>query len=361
VTGLISYIPSPSHAGGAAFNSFAIGPLRLNIYGLLIATAVLVAVWLSQGRWRALGGLAATMTPIVIWAVAFGLAGSRLYSVLTSWQVDTGGDPVRAIEIWQGGLGIWGGVAGGVLGGWIQARRAHLALAPLLDTVAPTLALAQAIGRWGNYFNQELFGLPSKLPWAVRITDQTQLGDISPAKYRPPLVNGTYVPGTFQPTFLYECIWDLATFGLLLVIERRVRLRRGYLFAAYASVYTFGRFWTEYLRIDPAHRYLGLRLNDWTSIGVFAVATCLLLWKGRPRPGDDLTGQRLPHDRTAAERARLAGSDAHTFGGDSPSTAGRAAKEMPPSRFDPAGSQPELPIRGAKPPGSSDRPGSRAG
>jgi prolipoprotein diacylglyceryl transferase len=302
---VIGYIPSPSHANGAAFNGFNLGPLHFNFYGLMIAAAVIAAAWVAQRRWQALGGFAGTITPIALWAVVFGLVGARLYSVITSWQVDTGGDPVRALEIWQGGLGIWGGVAGGVLGGWVKARRMHLVLPPLLDMAAPALPLAQAIGRWGNYFNQELFGLPSKLPWAVRITDQAQLASISPAKYRPPLsAAGTYLPGAFQPTFLYECLWDLLTFGALLLIERKVKLRRGYLFAAYAALYTAGRFWTEYLRIDPAHRYLGLRLNDWTSIGVFVVAAGVLVSKGRPKPGDELVGQPLPPELLAVENAR---------------------------------------------------------
>ena len=253
-----------------------------------------------------LGGFAGTMVPIAFWAVVAGLIGARLYSVLTSWQIDTnGGHIIQAFEIWNGGLGIWGGVAGGVLGGWLQARRMRVPLPPLLDVVAPALALAQAIGRWGNYFNQELFGLPSKLPWAVRITDQSQLANIFPVKDRPRLsAAGTYLPGTFQPTFLYESIWDLATFGLLLVIERRTKLRRGYLFAAYAALYTFGRFFTEYLRTDPAHRYLGLRLNDWTSIVVFAAASTMLLLKGRAKPGLELAGSPLPADVLVGEQAR---------------------------------------------------------
>jgi hypothetical protein len=170
--------------------------------------------------------------------------------------------------------------------------------------VAPALPVAQAIGRWGNYFNQELFGLPSKLPWAVRITNQAQLASL-PHKYQTHLsAAGRYLPGTFQPTFLYESIWDLAVFGLLLLIERKVKLRRGYLFGAYAALYTFGRFWTEYLRIDPAHRYLGLRLNDWTSVGVFAISSAVLLFKGRPKPGDELVGDELPPELLAEERAR---------------------------------------------------------
>jgi prolipoprotein diacylglyceryl transferase len=297
---VIGYIPSPTSS------SLSIGPLQLHFYGLIIAVAVLVAAWVMQRRWTRLGGFAGTIVPIGFWAVVAGLVGARLYSVATSWQQDTGGNFVQIVEIWNGGLGIWGGVSGGVLGGWLRARRMHVPLPPLLDVVAPALALAQAIGRWGNYFNQELFGLPSKLPWAVRITNQAQLANI-PHKYQPHLsAAGKYLPGTFQPTFLYESIWDLAVFGLLLLIERKVKLRRGYLFGAYVSLYTFGRFWTEYLRIDPAHRYLGLRLNDWTSVGLFAVSSAALLWKGRAKPGDDLAGDELPPQVLAEERARAA-------------------------------------------------------
>jgi prolipoprotein diacylglyceryl transferase len=181
----------------------------------------------------------------------------------------------------------------------------HLRIAPLMDVAAPVVPLAQAIGRWGNYFNQELFGRPSKLPWALRITDPDQLANV-PRSYCPHSLGalGYCLPGTFQPTFLYECIWDLLTVGVLLLVQRKVRLRRGYLFAAYAALYTFGRFWTEYLRIDPSHYYFGLRLNDWTSIAVFAVAAVLLVLKGRPKPGDDLVGQPLPADQLALELAR---------------------------------------------------------
>ncbi len=297
---VIAYIPSPPS------NGITVGSFELHFYGLLIAIGVLVAAWFAQRRWVKLGGFAGTMVPIAFWAVVGGLIGARLYSVATSWQQDTGGNVVQIFEIWNGGLGIWGGVGGGVVGGWLAARRMHVPLPPLLDVVAPAIPVGQAIGRWGNYFNQELFGLPSKLPWAVRITNQAQLGNIYPPKYRPPLVDGIYLPGTFQPTFLYECIWDLVTVGLVLLIERKVKLRRGYLFAAYAAIYTFGRFFTEYLRIDPSHRYLGLRLNDWTSIGVFVCASAILLLKGRPKQGDDLVGEPLPAAVLVGEHAREA-------------------------------------------------------
>jgi prolipoprotein diacylglyceryl transferase len=268
-----AYLPSPSA------NGLSIGPVRLHVYGLLIAVAIAAAIWLSQRRWEQIGGERGTMATIAVWGVPGGLIGARVYSLATSWGVDTGGHWYRALEIWQGGLGIWGAVIGGIAGGYLGARRHHLPARPLLDCVAPAFALAQAIGRWGNYFNQELYGRPSGLPWAVKIDN--------PAAPYPP-------HATFQPTFLYECIWDLIVLGLVLWVERRFRIRRGYLIAAYASFYTFGRFWTEYLRIDHAHKYLGLRLNDWTSILVFVVSTVVLLVRGRARPGDECSGDPLP-------------------------------------------------------------------
>ena len=286
-----AYIPSPST------NGVNIGPVRLHLYGVMIAIGIGAAVWLADRRWQAIGGKRGTMSTLAVWGVPGGLIGSRLYSLATSWQVDTEGHWYRAFEIWRGGLGIWGGVIGGVLLGAVGARRHHLPLRPLLDCVAPALALAQAIGRWGNYFNQELYGRPTSLPWAVKI-------DSPPPQY--PTAH------TFQPTFLYESIWDLIVVGLVIWIERRFRIRRGFLIAAYAACYTFGRFFTEYLRIDTAHRFLGLRLNDWTSIIVFSVAVVTLLRWGRAKPGEDRAGDPLPQTLQEARGADATGADEAT-------------------------------------------------
>jgi prolipoprotein diacylglyceryl transferase len=243
----------------------------------MIALGIAAAVWLSQRRWSAVGGRSGTMSALAVWGVPGGLIGARLYSLATSWQVDTGGHWWWSFEIWRGGLGIWGGVVGGIVAGGYGAHRAGLRVAPLVDCVAPAFALAQAIGRFGNYFNQELYGWRSSLPWAVKIDH--------PAGYPP----GT----TFQPTFLYESIWDLIVCLLVIQVERRFRIRRGYLIAAYAALYTFGRFFTEWMRIDTAHRFLGLRLNDWTSIVVFVAALAVLLLKGRAGPGEERAGDPL--------------------------------------------------------------------
>jgi prolipoprotein diacylglyceryl transferase len=298
---VVGSFPSPST------NGLSIGPLRLHIYGLLIACGIGAAVWLAQRRWERVGGAPGTMSTLAVWGVPGGLIGARAYSLATSWQVDTGGHLVQAFEIWHGGLGIWGGVLGGVTLGLVGAHRHRLPMRPLLDAVAPALPLGQAVGRWGNYFNQELYGRPSSLPWAVRIDH--------PAGYPP----GT----TFQPTFLYECLWDLLVVGIVLWAADRFRIRRGYLFALYAASYTVGRFWTEYLRIDDAHHVFGLRLNDWTCIVVFVASAGLLILRGRAHEGDELVRDPLPEGSVKGVHAGApAASSAPGPGGGNPRAGG---------------------------------------
>jgi len=226
---------------------------------------MVAAVWLGERRWRARGGMPGTIIDLAVWAVPFGLVGGRLYHVITDWQryfgPDAPGRPIDALFIWNGGLGIWGAIALGAVGVWIGCRRRGISLSAIADTVAPGVVLAQGIGRWGNYFNQELFGAPTDLPWGL---------EIDPG--RP----GT-VPGgdTYHPTFLYEFIWDVALAFVLIYLGRRYALRHGRLFALYVAGYTFGRFWIEGLRVDPvgavdhAVTFLGLRINQWTSIVLF--------------------------------------------------------------------------------------------
>ncbi len=273
MAGLPAYIPSPPT------NGITLGSLRFHFYGLLIALGIAAAVWLAQRRWEARGGKPGTMSVLALWGVPAGLVGARAYSLATSWQADTGGHWYKAFEIWQGGLGIWGGIAGGVAFGLIGAHRHRIDWRAALDCAAPALALAQAIGRWGNYFNQELYGKPSTLPWAVKIDHPQHCTSVTHCVDYPAGVT------TFQPTFLYESIWDLACAGMLIWAERRFRIRKGYLFWAYAALYTVGRFFTEYLRVDEAHRYWGLRLNDWVSVAVFVTAAVVLATRGRaPAP-----------------------------------------------------------------------------
>ena len=261
---VLAAIPSPGR------DSIDIGPLHLRAYGLIIALGGYVAVRWARARWVARGGKASDITDLAVWCVPAGLVGARGYHVITDWQLFRG-RWLDAFKIWEGGLGIWGAVAGGTIAGLIVAQRRGLDKAALFDTVAPVIPMAQAIGRWGNWFNQELFGRPTDLPWAVRI---------DPA-HRPP---GYEQHDTFHPTFLYECLWNLVVVGIVLFVERRFRLRPGRLFAVYVAAYTFGRFWIELLRIDPANRIAGLRVNDWVSVVVFAAAVGVLVVSGRPKP-----------------------------------------------------------------------------
>jgi prolipoprotein diacylglyceryl transferase len=290
---MLGYIPSPS------VNGFNVGPLRLHAYGFLIVLGVFAAVWLADRRWRARGGDAGTFSNIAVWAVPAGLIGARISSLLTDYELYEH-NLLNAFKIWQGGLGIWGGIAGGALGAWLYIRRNNIDFLATADAVAPALPLAQAIGRWGNYFNQELFGRPTNLPWGLKI-DPTVVQNLFSASQR--TVPQAYLQAkAFQPTFLYESLWDLAVVFLVLAIEKRVRLKKGYLFWVYVSLYTFGRFFTEYLRIDFAHKILGLRFNDWVSIIVFAIATILLLTRGLVREKET----KVDDDEPDLERSPVA-------------------------------------------------------
>ncbi len=263
-------IPSP--ARGAVH----LGPVPLRGYALCIIVGVLVAIWLGDRRWLARGGRRGAVGDIAIWAVPFGLVGGRLYHVLTDYELyfTPGHRPIEALYVWNGGLGIWGAIALGGVGAWIGARRRGIKLPALADALAPGIVLAQGIGRWGNWFNQELYGRPSNLPWAVRIDPD----------HRPV---ATPNQATYQPTFLYESLWDIGVAGLVIWADRRFKLGHGRAFALYAALYTAGRSVVEYLRIDPAHRFYGLRLNDWTSLAVFVGAVLYFLISAKLRPGRD--------------------------------------------------------------------------
>ena len=265
------FIPSPSRG------VWHLGPFPVRGYALCIILGVAVAIWLGERRWRARGGVRGQVSDIAIWAVPFGLVGGRLYHVITdpARYFGRGGDPMAALYVWQGGLGIWGAIALGGVGAWIGCRRYGIKLPPLADALAPGIVIAQAIGRWGNWFNQELFGKPTTLPWALKIPDPTK---------RP---EGYTQFETFHPTFLYECIWDLGTAGLVVWADRRFRLGHGRAFALYVMAYTAGRAWIEYLRIDAveANNVFGLRLNVWTSIVVFIGGLIYFVVVGRLHPG----------------------------------------------------------------------------
>jgi prolipoprotein diacylglyceryl transferase len=273
---VLAYLPSPARG------VWHLGPIPIRAYALCIIAGIVVAIWLTQRRWRARGGNPDDILDIALWAVPFGIVGGRLYHVLTDPELyfASGKDPVQALYIWDGGLGIWGAVALGAVGAWIGCRRHNINLLDLGDALAPGLVLAQAIGRWGNYFNQELFGRPTTLPWALQI---------DPA-HRP---SDSPTIGLYHPTFLYESIWDIAVAVLLLWVDRRFKLSRGKLFALYVAAYTLGRGMIEALRVDHANHLLGLRLNDWTSLVVFLAALAALGWRAR-RPASTSDADRMP-------------------------------------------------------------------
>ncbi|MBO9567508.1 MAG: prolipoprotein diacylglyceryl transferase [Cellulomonas iranensis] len=285
-------IPSPSRG------VWHLGPFPLRAYAIAILLGIVVAVVVTQRRWRERGGDPETVLDITYWAVPFGIVGGRLYHVISSpaKYFGEGGDPWKAFAIWEGGLGIWGAVALGAVGAWIGCRRAGVRLAPFADALAPGLLLAQGIGRLGNWFNQELFGAPTTLPWGLRIDDAHL-----PAGYE----SGTL----FHPTFLYELLWNLAAAGLLVYLDRRRRLGHGRVFWLYVVLYTAGRLWIELLRIDPAETVLGLRLNVWTSILVGLGALVAFVVVGRRHPGRETTLLLTPpttqdDEADASERTR---------------------------------------------------------
>ncbi|MFD9443962.1 prolipoprotein diacylglyceryl transferase [Streptomyces sp. NPDC060006] len=262
----IAYIPSPSRG---VYELFGVIPLRG--YAFCIIIGVFVAVWLGNKRWIARGGRSGTVADIAVWAVPFGLVGGRLYHVITDYQLyfSEGQDWVDAFKIWEGGLGIWGAIAFGAVGAWIGCRSRGIPLPAWADALAPGIALAQAIGRWGNWFNQELYGRETDLPWALHITSSTD----------------GRVPGYYHPTFLYESLWCIGVALLVIWADRRFKLGHGRAFALYVAAYCAGRFWIEAMRVDEAHHFLGMRLNEWTSIVVFLLAVLYIVLSARRRPG----------------------------------------------------------------------------
>ena len=282
-----SGIPSPSTG------VWYLGPIPLRAYGIVIAVGMIVGVWWTARRDRARGGDPDVLYDVAMWAIPIGIIGARLYHVVTSPEAyfGPGGDPWLIPQIWRGGLGIWGGVGAGALGAFLAVKRAGVRFGPIADSLAPALLVAQAIGRWGNWFNQELFGGPTTLPWGLQI-DAAHL----PAGY---------APGTlFHPAFLYECLWNLAAAALIVWLDRRRRFAAGQVFGLYLMAYTLGRAWIEMLRIDDAHTLGGLRLNVWTSLLVFAVGAALFVIAGRLGRSSRVearAGESNEHDENADE------------------------------------------------------------
>jgi prolipoprotein diacylglyceryl transferase len=255
----LASIPSPHHS------TVDLGPFSIHLYGVMLLLAIAACVALTGYRWVKWGGDWDLVFRVAVWGVAFGIVGARLYHDITSWS------EVKAIDawwapfaVWKGGLGVWGGILFGVLAGAWVVHRSGNSIRLFMDAVAPGLLLAQGIGRWGNWFNQELYGKPTSLPWGLKIDEAHR---------------GSYIQyTTFHPTFLYEFIWDVVGVIMLLLVDRYFRIKRPALFALYVSWYCFGRFFEELLRIDPAHKYFGLRLNGYVSIVVFVISTLFFIW-----------------------------------------------------------------------------------
>ena len=283
----LASIPSPAHS------TIHLGPLTIHLYGLMLLLAIAAAVWLTGYRYVRRGGNWDLIFQIAVWGVLAGVVGARLYHDVTSWnEVEQIHRWWAPFAVWKGGLGVYGGILFGVLAGAIVVRRAGESIFKMLEIVAPALLLAQGIGRWGNWWNQELFGKPTSLPWGLKI-------DLA---NRPPGFEGFT---TFQPTFLYEFLLAMIGVGLLLLLERRFRFRPPALFALYVAYYSLARFFMELLRIDPAHHFAGLRLNAWVSIFLFALSWSFFVWwqffrppvpvvaEGPPSPPEEEKKQQL--------------------------------------------------------------------
>jgi prolipoprotein diacylglyceryl transferase len=253
-------IPSPSSG------EFDLpGPLpSVHAYGLTLLVAIVAAILLTRWRWGRREGDTDLILRVAVWGVAAGIVGARLYHVATSWEDVPDPKWQGVFEVWEGGLGIWGGILFGVLAGAIVIHRSGGSVLQAMDAVAPGLLLAQAIGRFGNWWNQELYGKPTDLPWALEIDDAH---------------NQDYEPGTtFHPTFLYEAIWNVVGVLVLIVVGRRWRIRPPALFSLYVAWYTFGRFLLEQLRVDPSRDFWGMRLNAWVALIVFVASSLFFIW-----------------------------------------------------------------------------------
>jgi prolipoprotein diacylglyceryl transferase len=263
-------IPSPST--GVIY----LGPIPLRAYSLFIILGIFVAIWLGNKRWIARGGKLGQVSDIAIFAVPFGIIGGRIYHVATDWEkyFGPGQNWIEALKIWNGGLGIWGAIFFGGVGAWIGCKYYKIYLPPLADALAPGIIFAQAIGRMGNYFNQELFGRPTDLSWGLEIAE----------RYRP---QGFESFSTFHPTFLYEILWNFAIGFALIYIDRRFKLGHGRVFALYVSLYSLGRLFIENMRIDEARIILGFRFNVFTSLLVIVGGLVYFVLSSKTKPGRD--------------------------------------------------------------------------
>jgi prolipoprotein diacylglyceryl transferase len=280
-------IPSPTSG------VWHLGPFPVRAYALCILAGIVAAVWITGRRLVDRGHAAEKAVDISAWAVPFGIVGGRLYHLITSPQSYFGenGHPWRAFAIWEGGLGIWGAIALGAVGAWLGARRHGVSFHDFVDSAVPGVAVAQALGRWGNWFNNELYGGRTDLPWGLTIHEWDQAAGHAVRDAGGKAV----VLGTYHPTFLYESLWCLLLALFLVVVDRRLPLRKGQLFGLYVAGYPVGRIVFELMRTDEANHIFGVRVNVWVSILVFLLGL-LLVWLGRRRP------LALPTGRSAGAR-----------------------------------------------------------
>lgn len=261
---ILASIPSPS------VSFIELGPFKIHFYALCILTGIILAIWIANRRlvrWGYQSGLA---LDIALWTVPIGVVGARIFHVLTHSgdYFYPGADVTAVLRIWEGGIAIYGGLIGGALGAWIGSNRAGVKFWDFTDAVAPGVLLAQAAGRWGNYFNQELFGQPTTLPWGLEI-------DAS----NPAFPNSLPAETLFQPTFLYESTWSLIGVAVLLTLDKRFNLRNGAMFGSYLIYYSIGRLVVENLRIDPSDIILGLRTNVWSAILGIVAGVVIIYWQ----------------------------------------------------------------------------------
>lgn len=289
----LAYIPSPT------ISQFSIGPVTIHIYALCILMGIVLAVWITTTRWKKLGGNFDQVLDITLVSVPAGIIGARLYHIITTPERFFGpdGDWAEMFRIWNGGLGIWGGVLFGALAVWAWCRHKHYPMALLADAIAPGLLVAQAVGRLGNWFNQELYGAPTTLPWGLKLNmEGTAIGHSEQCYDGATCPSGTL----FHPTFLYEMIWNLIGAAIIVYIGSKAmkKLKAGSLFAVYIMWYTLGRTWIESLRIDYAHEFLGVRINVWVSMAVFVLGAVSFIVVQQMGKDTDLLAEKL---RTVTE------------------------------------------------------------
>lgn len=277
INSILSSIPSPD------VSFVQLGPLRIHFYALFILTGIVLAILLADYRLKARGAKGGLALDVSLWTVPIAIIGARIFHVLTHSgdYFYPGADLTAVFRVWEGGIAIYGGLVGGAIGAWIGTRQAGLKFWAFADAVAPGILLAQAIGRWGNYFNQELFGLPTTLPWGLEIDS-----------WNPAFPSGLPPQTLFHPTFLYESLWSLLGVGLLLLIDRRFGLRRGKMFASYLIYYSIGRIWTENLRIDPSDVFFGLRTNVWSALLGIGIGAAIFYWQSRQQQGQEASVYR---------------------------------------------------------------------